>query len=749
MWLQRQFAPGDEVSATLLWTPYENARACVGARDCGECTAQADQCLWCSATSSCVRLDPDADPANVTSSAHCPSAALSDRCPPDLFTNCARCTAQGHRWCTGEGDCSLAPLASNASSPHPQHTCDSYDFYSSRFETNIGRCIGADDLCGSNCNAFHRSTHMVCGSGSRSSSGGSGGRVQCQCEHGYLFLDSLQSGQANCQTCDTELSFQDYPGHCALCPSLTPGLVAGLLAATALITFLLVKLNSNPLIQRLLVPIQNSIVYFQVLSLLSLIDFHWPAKVRTTIDAVTIAGLNLANLPSVGCFMTFRQGFIFSILLPPTVACMLALAWFGARLVNWGRKRCGTLSAAAARDSAARWRLLFVRSFLSLALLHYNSATHMCLGMFLRIDMWAAFVARDAEDGPAERQWFALAVIATAVHVAGTPILFLALLRPRSSNRCVGERLQCGCFCRAHKEHAEALRPLTRNFRPGVSRYWEGLVTPLWKLMLNAVIIFGTRSQQVGLIAALLVALVAAFAYWQPYAAGINNRQQQWLLSGSLVILAAGLLFWAAAPGDTQAKKVLLIFSYCVVAATLFAMCALIIGVLVVVVRAYRREQREKAQAEAAAGGTGEGAAAVQLQQRSSRDLNATAAAHPIGDRDAGADAFDDLDDDDATRPDRGGAAAGGDFDNDSDDDDDAVSLSRSYNRFPRSRALAIDAHELVLQRLAPQSSASLLTQGLLTGSVDSNAADDMDHTPRTHARMAPIATLGSSAIRM
>ena len=150
---------------------------------------------------------------------------------------------------------------------------------------------------------------MVCGSGSSSrSSSGSGGRVQCQCEHGYLFLDSLQPGQANCQTCDTELSFQDYPGHCALCPSLSPGLVAGLLAATALITFLLVKLNSNPLIQRLLVPIQNSIVYFQVLSLLSLIDFHWPAKVRTTIDAITIAGLNLANLPSVGCFMTFRQG---------------------------------------------------------------------------------------------------------------------------------------------------------------------------------------------------------------------------------------------------------------------------------------------------------------------------------------------------------------------------------------------------------------------------------------------------------
>jgi len=427
---------------------------------------------------------------------------------------------------------------------------------------------------------------------------------------------------------------------------------------------------------------------------------------------------------------------------------MLALAWFGARLVNWGRWRCDTLSAAAAKDSAARWRLLFVRSFLSLALLHYNSATHMCLGIFLRIDMWAAFVARDAEDGPAERQWFALAVIATAVHVAGTPILFLALLRPRSSNRCVGERLQCGCFCRAHKEHAEALRPLTRNFRPGVSRYWEGLVTPLWKLLLNAVIIFGTRSQQVGLIAALLVALVAAFAYWQPYAAGINNRQQQWLLSGSLVILAAGLLFWAAAPGDTKAKKVLLIFSYCVVAATLFAMCALIIGVLVVVVRAYRREQREKAQAEAAAGGTGEGAAAVQLHQRSSRDLGATAAAHPIGDRDAGADAFDDLDDDDATRTDRGGAAADGDFDNDSDDDDDGVSLSRSYNRFPRSHALAIDAHELVLQRLAPQSSASLLTQGLLTGSVDSNAADDMD-TPRTHVHMAPIATLGSSAIRL
>jgi len=139
-------------------------------------------------------------------------------------------------------------------------------------------------------------------------------------------------------------------------------------------------------------------------------------------------------------------------------------------------------------------------------------------------------------------------------------------------------------------EGVEILLHLRLRYKPGLYQYWEATVIPAWKAALVCLLLYTSGGMQIALLAVLLLAKLAVYHFFPPYVLALNNREERWLHAGALLVLLGGVLFYFASPGDTTGKKVLEVFSFLLVAATLCVMVLLIGWVLWSVVREYRAE---------------------------------------------------------------------------------------------------------------------------------------------------------------
>lgn len=573
--------------ATYEWTPTVTPgdvkmqqQFCSSQSVCSIC-GHGGGCLWCASTSSCI---------SNTSVAWCPEAPVST-CPLESLVDCTSCNHAGYTWCLGEADCT-------ASTTQPTgQLCGTEPWFSSlSYGDRAGapslafypRCINSSETCGDqSCSQLFSTptgplVHMQCTSQPEPV------ESACVCAAGYISTTpngSISSSFENglCTLCDTQSDayYIDLAGNCDACPTLTLGVGAALIVAAILVSIALIKLNSQPLVRKLLVPIQNAVVHFQVISLLAIIDFRWPLSLKQTFSAIDVAGFNLLHFPSFSCFIEPSTVLLLTLGAPLLIASILALIAFTAKFTVICRNEATYSSIEHQARMVETSRTLYARTFISFYLLYYNHLGYETLNGF--------------QIGLGQQ----MLIASCCVYLVGLPLLFVFLLLRRRGQAARAAVTASG--------EVDLLEPLIFRFRPGLPQYTEALLTPIFKLLLNSIIIFASeRWLQIVLMAVLLVGTVAIYGLWKPYVHAMDNREQTVLMTGSVVVLFSGILFYVASPGDTPAKEAVQVFSYVVVFGTLTTMCVVIAYTLFLMVQEHRRENAKEATAggEAASSST-------------------------------------------------------------------------------------------------------------------------------------------------
>jgi len=565
-------ASANNLSATITFLPYATYTKCLmHGDDCGACIA-SPECMWCPETSSCIGVT-DFPTGKSSASPFCPSGEIHAFCPAAEFINCRDCTYNGKRWCTGEADCSLTPQTSKT------YACPS-DFQPVSPNQPVGSCVELDAACGTRtCADVMHSSHTRCAAAeiSQHPQPGYWKRPQliCMCDVAYA--------APTCEVC-TQDAFESSLGECELCPPLSATTVGVLTLALLAVTVILVHLNSHHYIKRLMVPIQNGIVWCQLVSSLGLIQLNWPSATRRVFTGITVMALNFFNLPTIACYVTDQVAFGMTTAAPVLVALMLGLGMMSMVIASRIRRRLG-IATQESSDRRAHMRRVFLRTFLSFLVIYYNRLVYTALEGYRYV----------MNVRSARTQTLMLVLIPmSCLYIIGIPLLFAIIIHPRSAHRFVGNVVQCGACCRRPTQRAQVLKPIVAKYRSGWPQYTEATISPMWKIVMNIIIIFGSRATQVVCMGLLLAILIWIYVLGKPYVDDTNNHVQQWMWAGAILILLSGIIFYVGSPGQTGAEVFAICAGYVLAASTAILMFLIIAQAISRLLKEIRQEKASK-----------------------------------------------------------------------------------------------------------------------------------------------------------